>query len=102
MAKVLERGIRPMTYLRHDGQRCLLHPGVGDGSGMLGHLTVMNDADYAKWLQEQWPPAAAAPPAGQETPAGSTREIPLPKKKSNGSETVAQSAAPPVEKGTGG
>src|SRR5713226_10090405 len=38
MAKVLERGVRPLTYLRHDGQRCLLHPGVGDGPEMLGHL----------------------------------------------------------------
>jgi len=35
-------------------------------SGMKGQLTVYSDADYQKWLKEQWPPAGEqAPPAGQ-------------------------------------
>lgn len=36
-------------------------------SGMLGHLTVQSPEDYAKWVQTQWPDAAAGggPAAGR-------------------------------------
>jgi cytochrome c oxidase subunit 2 len=36
-------------------------------SGMLGHLTVQSADEYEKWVQSQWPTAAAALPAA---PAG--------------------------------
>jgi len=38
-------------------------------SGMKGMLTVLSDEDYAKWLQEQWPPAGSAPAGGEAAPA---------------------------------
>jgi hypothetical protein len=38
-------------------------------SGMKGQLTVYSDADYEKWLKEQWPPAGAAPAEGAQAPA---------------------------------
>lgn len=39
-------------------------------SGMKGQLTVLSDSDYAAWLKEQWPPAAApaAPATGEAAP----------------------------------
>src|SRR2546425_390197 len=54
MSKVLERSVRPLTDLSNDGQRGLLHPGVGDGSEMLGHLVQftlkVDDGPYPIWL----------------------------------------------------
>src|SRR5437867_1053276 len=47
-------------------------------SGMKGQLTVYSDADYQKWLKEQWPPAGQASPAGAEgtAPPGETAPAP--------------------------
>ena len=55
-------------------------------SGMKGTLTVLTDADYAKWLAEQWPPAGsapageapAAPPAGEAAPPAGETAPPTP------------------------
>src|SRR5215510_2437529 len=54
LPKVLERGVCPMTYLSNDGQGCLLHAGVGNGSEMLRHLVQftlkVDDGPYSIWL----------------------------------------------------
>lgn len=69
-------------------------------SGMLGHLTVMADADYANWLKEQWPPEAA-PASVEEKAPGSTGENPTPREETEKGEALAQIEGSAVRTGSG-